>query len=80
MTFPCMSSVKIRTTSSLRHPYNLLPPAKKHLVAQPCARSCRYMAYMFKYDTVHGQFKVEIESDDGALYINGKKIVVNQSM
>ena len=38
------------------------------------------MAYMFKYDTVHGQFKGEIESDDGALYINGKKIVVNQSM
>ncbi|GAB4817880.1 hypothetical protein N2152v2_004926 [Parachlorella kessleri] len=40
----------------------------------------KYMAYMFKYDTVHGQFKGEIEADDNALYINGKKIVVNQSM
>jgi hypothetical protein len=40
----------------------------------------RYMVYMFKYDTVHGKFKGEIYNDDKALYINGKKILVNQCM
>ncbi|MBQ3201066.1 MAG: type I glyceraldehyde-3-phosphate dehydrogenase, partial [Clostridia bacterium] len=35
-----------------------------------------YMAYMVKYDTVHGHFKGEVESRDGKLYINGKEILV----
>ncbi len=35
-----------------------------------------YMVYMTKYDTVHGQFKGEIEAKDGKLIVNGKEISV----
>ena len=31
---------------------------------------------MFKYDSVHGQFKGTVEAKDGHLVINGKKISV----
>ncbi|MEL4106165.1 type I glyceraldehyde-3-phosphate dehydrogenase [Oscillospiraceae bacterium WX1] len=33
-----------------------------------------YMAYMMKYDTIHGRFGHEITYDDGALIIDGKRI------
>jgi glyceraldehyde 3-phosphate dehydrogenase len=33
-----------------------------------------YMAYMLKYDTVHGKFKGTVEVKDNALIVNGKKI------
>ena len=39
-----------------------------------------YMEYMFKYDTVHGNFKGTVESSDGVFTINGKAIKVFQSM
>jgi len=39
-----------------------------------------YMAYMLKYDTVHGQFKGTIAIEDGKLVVNGKKISVYASM
>jgi glyceraldehyde 3-phosphate dehydrogenase len=35
-----------------------------------------YMAYMLKYDTVHGRFNGTVEAKDGALIVNGKKIRV----
>ena len=35
-----------------------------------------YMAYMVKYDTVHGQFKGTVEARDGVLIVNGKEIKV----
>jgi len=35
-----------------------------------------YMAYMLKYDTVHGRFKGEVEIKDGKLVVNGKAISV----
>ena len=35
-----------------------------------------YMAYMLKYDTMHGQFKGTIEYDDESITVNGKKIRV----
>ena len=35
-----------------------------------------YMAYMVKYDTVHGQFKGTVEEKDGKLFVNGKEIKV----
>jgi glyceraldehyde 3-phosphate dehydrogenase len=33
-----------------------------------------YMAYMLKYDTVHGQFKGEVDVKDGHLIVNGNTI------
>ncbi len=38
--------------------------------------SVDYMAYMLRYDTVHGQFQGTIEVKDGNLVVNGKKIRV----
>lgn len=35
-----------------------------------------YMAYMLKYDTMHGQFKGTVEVKDGHLVVNGKTIRV----
>lgn len=39
-----------------------------------------YMAYMLKYDTVHGQFEGTIEVKDGNLVVNGKSIKVFAEM
>jgi glyceraldehyde 3-phosphate dehydrogenase len=38
--------------------------------------SPEYMAYMLRYDSVHGQFKGTVEVKDGHLVVNGKKIRV----
>ncbi len=35
-----------------------------------------YMAYMLKYDTMHGQFTGSIEYDEESITVNGKKIMV----
>jgi len=35
-----------------------------------------YMIYLFKYDSTHGQFKVEVGKKDGKLVINGHEITV----
>ncbi|MBN2633667.1 MAG: type I glyceraldehyde-3-phosphate dehydrogenase [Bacteroidales bacterium] len=35
-----------------------------------------YIAYMLRYDTVHGRFNGDIDVKDGQLYVNGKKIRV----
>ncbi|HNV68761.1 MAG TPA: type I glyceraldehyde-3-phosphate dehydrogenase [Candidatus Ozemobacteraceae bacterium] len=35
-----------------------------------------YLAYMLKYDTVHGTFKGTVEAKDGKLIVNGKAIRV----
>ena len=37
--------------------------------------SLDYMAYMLKYDTVHGRFKGTIEVKDGKFIVNGNEIV-----
>lgn len=34
------------------------------------------LAYMFKHDSVHGKFDGDVSHDDGALYVNGKRIAV----
>ena len=39
-----------------------------------------YMAYMLKYDTMHGQFNGTIEVKEGALVVNGKSIRVTAEM
>ncbi|MDK9711320.1 type I glyceraldehyde-3-phosphate dehydrogenase [Acidaminobacter sp.] len=35
-----------------------------------------YMAYMLKYDSVHGKFDGEVSSEDGKLLVNGKEIKI----
>lgn len=35
-----------------------------------------YIVYMLKYDTVHGQFKGNVEAKDGKLVVNGREIRV----
>ncbi|TRM60041.1 glyceraldehyde-3-phosphate dehydrogenase [Schizophyllum amplum] len=37
-----------------------------------------YMVYMFKFDTVHGRFKGDVEAKDGKLVVNGYPISVFQ--
>ena len=37
-----------------------------------------YLAYMLKYDSVHGRFKGDVSIDNGALVVNGKKIRLTQ--
>ena len=39
-----------------------------------------YMAYMVKYDTVHGRFNGEIKAEEGKLIVNGKEIKVYNEM
>ena len=39
-----------------------------------------YMAYMTKFDTVHGRFNGEVSSKDGVLIVNGKEIKVYNEM
>lgn len=39
-----------------------------------------YMAYMTKYDTVHGRFNGTVEGNDGVLVVNGKEIKVYNEM
>ncbi|MDD6309380.1 MAG: glyceraldehyde 3-phosphate dehydrogenase NAD-binding domain-containing protein, partial [Clostridia bacterium] len=39
-----------------------------------------YMVYMLRYDTVHGQFKGDVEAKNGKLVVNGKEISVFAAM
>jgi len=39
-----------------------------------------YLAYMLKYDSVHGPFQGEVSAEEGALIVNGKKIRVTAEM
>ena len=42
--------------------------------------NAEYMAYMTKFDTVHGRFNGTVESKDGVLVVNGKEIKVYNEM
>ena len=42
--------------------------------------SADYMAYMVKYDSMHGRFKGEIKSEEGKLIVNGKTVNVYNEM
>ena len=35
-----------------------------------------YLAYMLKYDTMHGQFAGTVESTENAIIVNGKSIPI----
>lgn len=37
-----------------------------------------YLAYMLQYDSVHGRFDGDVKIEDGALFVNGKKIRLTQ--
>ena len=39
-----------------------------------------YLAYMLKYDSVHGQFKGDVAVEEGALIVNGNKIRLTAEM
>ena len=39
-----------------------------------------YMAYMLKYDTIHGKFQGEVKAEEGKLIVNGKEIKVYNEM
>ena len=39
-----------------------------------------YLAYMLKYDSVHGAFKGDVKAENGALVVNGKKIRITAEM
>lgn len=39
-----------------------------------------YMAYMVKYDSMHGRFKGEIKAEEGKLIVNGKSLNVYNEM
>jgi len=39
-----------------------------------------YLAYMLKYDSVHGAFQGDVKVEDGKLVVNGKKIRVTAEM
>src|SRR5262245_59132258 len=39
-----------------------------------------YMAYMLKYDSVHGRFKGTVKAKEGKLLVNGKAIDVYAAM
>jgi glyceraldehyde 3-phosphate dehydrogenase len=39
-----------------------------------------YLAYMLKFDSVHGPFKGDVKVEDGKLVVNGKKIRITAEM
>ncbi len=39
-----------------------------------------YMAYMVKFDSIHGRFEGDIEAEDGKLIVNGREIKVYNEM
>ena len=42
--------------------------------------NAEYMAYMVKYDTIHGRFNGEVKGEEGKLFVNGKEIKVYNEM
>ncbi len=44
------------------------------VVAINCSYEIDYMAYMLKYDSVHGRFNADVQTENGHLVVNGKKI------
>ncbi len=44
------------------------------IVAVNGTQDIDYMAYMLKYDSVHGRFKADVRTENGHLVINGKKV------
>lgn len=49
-------------------------------INDPAFTDMEYMAYIFKYDSIHGQFKGTVEAAEGGFIVNGKKIAVYNLM
>ena len=63
-------------TPSAHSPQTLtLPPP--HPLTPTHTTAAEYMAYMLKYDSVHGVFKHEIHGEGNTLYIDGRAITIN---
>jgi len=50
-----------------------------NLIAINTGADATYMAYQFKYDTVHGTWKGSIETEGDSLIINGKKVATTHA-
>ena len=74
MTLTCDMPLTMLPHSSLPHspPTLTLPPPPP-----PTPFTAEYMAYMLKYDSVHGVFKHEIHGEGNTLYIDGRAIAIN---
>lgn len=46
------------------------------VVAINCSYDIDYMAYMLKYDSVHGRFKANVNTESGEFVMNGQKIQI----
>jgi glyceraldehyde 3-phosphate dehydrogenase len=46
------------------------------VVAINCSYDTAYMAYMLQYDSVHGRFNADVNTDNDAFVVNGKKIQI----
>ena len=46
------------------------------VVAINCSYDTAYMAYMLQYDSVHGRFKADVNADNHAFVVDGKKIQI----
>lgn len=49
-------------------------------INDPAFTDMAYMSYIFKFDSIHGRFKGEVEATDGGILVNGKKINVYNEM
>ena len=49
-------------------------------INDPAFTDMGYLCYIFRYDTVHGKFKGEVEPCEGGILLNGKKICVFNEM
>lgn len=52
----------------------MIEDPKANLLAINTGADANYMAYQFKYDTVHGRWKGTLEVEDQDLIINGKRV------
>lgn len=70
-------------------PFHLLPCVPLPLPGRTQPAACpthpptcppEYMAYMLKYDSVHGRFPHDIHGDASGLWIDGKEVKVHAKL
>ena len=78
MPRPC-SRLNISTMCALCRVCLLRDDVEVALINDPFIDGA-YMAYMFKYDSVHGRVNAVVEGSDDALVVNGMKIATSAKM